>query len=341
MPTLEPAPAASTASPALPEAVEIPAALPAPARVACSLSATSWPQTTLRLRFEAGLEAFATIGKATAVKVMVPAGPSSQGYYVEVDAGVVVLRGQAKDTDVKLYPVLGTALKGFVAPRPGAGLRWTKGETDSLTFDVELDGSRVVPADKDFGESRPCSFFSLSPKDFDPLKVTGNEPRKRAALKTGKHELKKELSGGVFATLVADEKSPYAYVLATSGSQKRIAWPVGEAMVFGWVPAASAPDQAEPLVAGEWAKGAPPAAIVARDTSVASWKNAKCTDELPLVAEVDGRRQTVGSIRPNKAFQIGPDQNGWRGVAFPTADVLATDRAKLWIPSSKTVSCTM
>ena len=334
-------PETSTPAPALPAAVEIPAALPAPARVACSLTAANWVQSTLRLRFDASGEAFASVGKVASVKVTVPAGPSSQGYFVEVDAGTVVLKAQAKDADLKLYPSLGTALKGFVAPRPGAALRWTKGEPDSLTFDVELDGSRVVPADKDFAESRPCSFFSLTPKDFDPLKITGNEPRKRAGLKTGKIDLKKELSGGVFATLTADEKSPYAYVLATSGSQKRVAWPVGEALVFGWIPALSAPDQPEPLTAGEWSKPAPPAVLGARDTSVGTWKNAKCTEELPLVAEVDGKRQTVGTIRANKAFQLGPDQNGWRGVAFPTADVLASDHGKLWIPSSKTTTCTM
>ncbi len=331
----------ATPSPALPVAVEIPAALPAPARVACNLAAATWVQSTLKLRFDPSSEAFASVGKVASVKVTVPAGPSSLGYFVEVDAGSVVLKAQAKDTDLKLYPALGTALKGFVAPRPGAGLRWSKGEPDALTFDVELDGARVVPADKDYSETRPCSFFSLAPKDFDPLKVTGNEPRKRAGLKTGKIDLKKELNGGVFATLTADEKSPYAYVLATSGSQKRVAWPVGDALVFGWVPAASAPDQAEPLSAGEWSKPAPPATLGARDTSVATWQNAKCTEELPLVAEVDGKRQTVGTIRPNKPFQLGPDQNGWRGVAFPTADVLASDRGKLWIPSSKTTTCTM
>jgi hypothetical protein len=327
----------ATPSPALPTAVELPAALAAPARIACVY--TGRPSTVTPLQGTATGDAFATLdASSTDVKVSLSIGSADAGFYIESDIGSAVLHGFARGTSVALYPQSATSLHGFLIPTELSLPTIMKSDIDSVNFTPSFDKAILSATSTDLSESRPCSFFGLRPSGFNPLKATGSEAQKKGGFKTGKHEIRAELNGPVVASITTDEKSPEAYVLATSGSHKRFAWPVGrDAYVFGWALAKDLVDLNLPVsdppgVAGSLSGSA-------RNEGVATWTRVKCKEDLPLVAELAGARQVVGTIKKEKFFQVGPDQKGWRGVAFPDSALRASDKGQLLVPSFKTVSC--
>jgi hypothetical protein len=291
----------------------------------------------LTLRFDGKAEPFATIYRPTGVvKFTAPAGNADEGFFVEFDAGAATVRAYVQGADVPLYASAPSVFGGILSPSGEALLTPVSGEPGSLNVSVPIDPNVVELAEKQVVGSRPCNFFSLAPTKFEPLKATGSEARKLVAIRPGKVKLAKELNGGTFATLTAVDTSRLAQALAVSGSQTRIAWAVGPVTVFGWVPGAQLSERSEEanLVAGT-------AAPAQRETGVAAWKSARCEKDMALVAEVGGVKRVVGSVRSGKVFQIGPEQRGFRGVAFPQTDLLASDKAYLWISASQAASCTM
>jgi hypothetical protein len=324
---------------AAPVAVSIPEALLPPVRIACKFSGSPSGARPLPLRFDVSAEPFATTYKpATAVTVLAPVGSAAQGNFIEFEAGAALVRGYVQSADMLLYATAPSLFGGVLSPLGTAPLKSVSAEADSLTVTVPTEVAQVEFASGFAPEARPCSFFSLSPVAFDPLKATGQSAQRHTNLRPGRHELRAEQTGPVVATIVVGREGDFgmADVLAVSGSKRRIAHRLSNSLLVGWVDTATTHD-----VEGASGVDRLDPARAPRETGVASWKTAKCAEDLPLVAEVSGVKKTVGIVRAGKNFQLGPEQKGFRGVAFPQTDFMATDRAFLWIPAAKTASCTL
>lgn len=312
--------------------VQLPADLNAPTLAACVY--TSDFPGTIPLRLAASGAPFASLTQSPSLRLTVPVGNLAEGVWVESDIGPAILHGRVSDSGFGLYPQAATVVKGFLIPNDVTPVKAIKADTDAITFAPTFEPVAMAPVDKDLSESRPCAFFALKPKAFAALRATGNETRGPVVLRPGKHEIRKELNGGVMATLTVAEEPPLADWLANSGNQKRIAWDIGGTVVFGWVSSrAVVESQALPSNRKIFVVNPLP------NPGVPTWNRVKCNEDIPLVGEVGTERAVVGMIKKERFFQIGPDLNGWRGVAFPDSPVREGDKGRLVVPSMKTVGC--
>jgi hypothetical protein len=331
-------PPVATQAPAVPSAptidvVQVPAPIATLSKVACVYTSDMPGAVPLRLTNSGA--PFASLTNSKSVKFSLAAGSGSEGAFVEADVGPAVLRGRVAEASFNLYPQSASVVKGFLVPESDTAVKLVKTDVDSVTFAPVFSSERLTTADSDLAESRPCAFFALTRKAFNTLSATGGEPRGTVALRPGKVELKKELNGGVVATLTTDDRSPMATLLASSGNQKRVAWTSSGALVFGWVPSKSIIETGGLGLSGTGAGGVQPLT----NPGIPAWTRVKCTEDLPLVGEVGKDRSEVGTIKKGKFFQIGPDQQGWRGVAFPDSPARNGDNGRLVVPSMKTAGC--
>jgi hypothetical protein len=330
-PQLAPVQAPVATAPAI-DVVSVPAPIATLGKIACVY--TSDMPGAVPLRLSTAGAPFASLTNSKSVKFSLAAGSGNEGAFVEADVGAAVLRGRVSEASFSLYPQSPSVVKGFLVPESDTAVKLVKTDVDTVVFAPVFAAERLTTADTDLTESRPCAFFALTRKTFDALPATGADPRGTVALRPGKVELKKELNGGVVATLTTTDRSPMAQLLATSGTQKRIAWSSGGALVFGWVPSKSILEVGG-IAGGVGAGGTQPWT----NPGIAAWTRVKCTEDLPLVGEVGKERSVVGTIKKGKFFQIGPDLQGWRGVAFPDSPVRNGDNGRLVVPSMNTAGC--
>lgn len=309
-----------------------------PKRISCKLESNDWRGNPIKLRTGPTGAPFLVVGPGAALTVSLPT-TRAEGYFVEVEKGAVKARGYLKAEELPLYAAAAAELKGFAIPTPGAELSFLKGSPDSVYYDFNLDSKRARPAQGSDKNTKPCAFFSLEKKEFNPLSASGSSAQKTVAIKPGHYDLLGEPQGPAVGSIDIDEKSPYATLLAKNGPKSRIAYPVGDVMVLGWLDSLKLVEQRETIKTGTTvqvpAKGAPSE----RKTGVDTWQKVKCPTEVKLFADIGATRHLVGRVKASESVQLGPAQGSVRGVAFPDVDVMAADAAKLFVEVNETAKC--
>ncbi len=303
-----------------------------PSTVSCTLSTTTWQQGTIKLRFDGTSEPFATVNRPRSYKASLPKGP--EPILVELDVDAAIVSGYVEAADVALYSADAIPLRDAFVLLPGVALKWEGADVDQVKFSIPIDKKRAVPADGSLEASKPCSYFSLDKKDFQPLRATASDSSRRTAIRPGKYELTNEAIGGkVVARIDSDASAPYAVLLASQGTKTRIAWKVGDAVVYGWIDTKFTAANPETLQTGEWSRSPPFPPPPVRNTSFDAWKKVTCSTDAPLIAEVGDKRRIVGHVKAGKVAQIGPERGGFLPITLPESDLLSTDRAKLFVPA--------
>ena len=311
-----------------------------PKQISCKLEANGYKGNVLRLRPSADAASpFLVVGPGANLTVSL--GTSrAEGFYVEVDEGAIKARGYVKADELPLYASAAAELKGFAIPTPNAELTFVKGSPDSVFYDFNLDSKRARPAQGGDKNTKPCAFFSLEKKEFNALSASGSAAQKTIAIKPGHYDLLGDANGTPVGSIDVDEKSGYGTLLAKNGQKARVAYPVGDVMVIGWLDAGKVVEQRETIKTPTSAvpvltKGA----SSERKTGVDTWQKVKCKSEVKLYADVGGKRHIVGRVKAGEPVQMGPAQGSVRGVAFPDIDVMAADAAKLFLDLNESASC--
>lgn len=315
-----------------------PVSVEGPKQISCKLESHDWRGNPIKLRTGVSGAPFLVVGPGAALTVSLGAN-RADGYFVEVEEGAVKARGYLKAEELPLYAASAAELKGFAIPTPNAELSFVKGSPDSVFYDFNLDSKRARPAQGSDKNTKPCAFFSLEKKEFNALSASGSSAQKAVAIKPGHYDLLGDPQGPAVGSIDVDEKSPYATLLAKSGPKSRVAYPVGDVLVIGWLDSLKTVEQRETIKTGTTvqvpAKGAPSE----RKTGVDTWQKVKCPAEVKLFADVGATRHIVGRVKSGETVQLGPTQGSVRGVAFPDVDVMAADAAKLFVDANEAAKC--
>lgn len=340
--TPEPVAPESTAATPTPSPATTPAPAPVsvegPKQVSCKLESSAYRGNVLRLRTAANAEPFLVVGPGAPLTVSLGS-TREEGFFVELDEGPVKARGYVKAEEMPLYAAAAAELKGFAIPTPNAQLSFVKGSPDSVFYDFNLDGKRARPAQGSDKNTKPCAFFSLDKKEFNALSASGSSAQKTIAIKPGHYDLLGDANGTPVGSLDVDERSGYGTLLAKSGQKARVAYPVGDVMVIGWLDATKVVEQRETIKTGTTVQVPAKGSASERKTGVDTWQKSKCSAELKLYADLGGKRYVVGRVKSGETVQLGPTQGSVRGVAFPEVDVMAADAAKLFVDATEASKC--
>ncbi len=312
----EPDPRASEALP------ELPPPLAQPDAVACALETAKWPKlATLRLAANGPEYAMVEDGKA---RLSLPAGVAAAAR-LDFDGHGVTLAGYVATDDIVLHPNRAVVL-GPVTLKASARLEWTGADATGVRLRYRPANVVVRVGSIATGETRnmeefgivaltaaeptlACADVSLDPQQYDarPIATAG----KPGWLKRGvviavaveptaapSAKLKLDAMGALLGAADDDVE-----VLETRGKQTRILMERGDAFVLGWVATLSVrrrPQANSGGVAGMLGMlggmpepaPAPPASVV-------------CAADLPLVAERDGVRATVGGVHAGQRLTPG------------------------------------
>lgn len=334
-----PAPQAS-APPAPPKPVTAGrvAVVEPPPRISCRFEhAGPLPSTwKLRLSEAAGSSAYASIAGAKKASIAFPVGPFASAF-AQIDVGPATVEGWIDGADAPLYPQRAEVLDGSVIPFGTHAVAVLDGAVDSVHFRVSVDEHvKLSPVEA----TLPCAYFGTKAGSFDALSALPAGQKNRVAVRIGPRQLFKEAAGdAALGTLVGDTAAPYAFSVGASAARTLVAWPAGPSVVFGYLErkdvALGTETMPDRLAAPSAEIKAPPH----RETGVATFRETRCAEELPLVAEVAGNKREIGAIHAGELFQVGPDVNGFSLVAFPNADLLASDAGKLLVATTKLASC--
>lgn len=334
-----PAPQASAPpAPPKPVAAGRVAVVEPPARIACRFEHVGALPGTWKLRLSeaSGSPAYASIAGAKKASVAFPVGPFASAF-VKIGVGPATVDGWIDAADAPLYPQRAEVLGGGVIPTGDSAVTVLDGAVDSVHFRASLDEhAKLSPIES----TLPCAYFGTKPGTFDATSALPAGQRNRVAVRIGERPLYKEATGdATLGTLVGDTAAPYAFSIGASAARTLVAWPAGPSLVFGYMErkdvALGTETKTDSLVAAKAEVKAPPH----RETGVATFREIRCKEDLPLVAEVGGNKREIGTISTGELFQVGPDVNGFSLVAFPSSDLLTSDAGKLLVATTNLASC--
>lgn len=264
--------------------------------------------------------------------------PSDGGdLHVKVSHGGVELEGWVSPSDAPLYARTFMKFGGFVYATGGA----------RLEVQPTAGGLSVLPTDTrraKLAHIKPravsCTDLSLRPGDYESLESL-HLPSERTLvdLRHGEVELRLEPGGATVATF--DSKPPdddEAVLVASQGSERRIAWMLGDVWLVGWVssavvrphhadtddsPASFVTNAPQTPVAVE-----PPPGLVS-----------VCSRDVRIDAEVGGLRTHVGSVKAGTHIGLGAKLGDAREVNLPPG-IGVTPAAKLVASTTELASCT-
>lgn len=334
-------PLASEPSSALaprPQEEPLPPPVALDAAVACSFEAPRWRGTAdiTELALRPGGKPFVRI-TGGAARLSVPVGPAGDTVLQIQDAGFAV-NGHAPASASVLSPNLPFVMNGFAIPTIFARLAWSEGKDGALT--VTHDGvAELEVLDSPLRATRPCSDVGIDGGAFaaDEAVPGGGEKNKKdvkAFLPGSRVALATEPKGKPVARIAVAEAT-HVQVFESRGGMSRVSLPVSTLVVFGWVktsdlkPAGSLSGYGS----GHGSKGLRPPAFDVKE-------RLRCVHDVPLVAEVDGERRTVGAIRKDTTFEVGEREGEEARVRAWTKAIHAAEGARFLVRAVDIIDCT-
>ncbi|MRG96156.1 hypothetical protein [Polyangium spumosum] len=303
-----PVAAAPPADPAPPPAPPPPPETPLPplvaldAPIACTFDAPRWRGATdiAELALRLGGKPFVRI-TGGAARLSVPVGPAGDTVLQIQDAGFTV-QGHLPASASSLGPNEPFVLNGFAIPTIFARLAWSEGKDASLAV-THAGSDDLEVLDPPLRATRPCADVGLDGRSFvaDEAVPGGGESKKqdvKAFLPGSRVAIAVEPKGKPVARIAVKEAT-HVTVFESRGGMSRVSLPVGTLVVFGWVktsdlkPAGSLSGYGT----GSGRRGLRPPEVVVKE-------RLRCEHDVPLVAEVEGERRTVGAIGKTTPIEV-------------------------------------
>jgi hypothetical protein len=324
---------------AAPEGAQPPA--PAPTELAlpeasCQLDTKRWRgvQDITKLRLAAGGAVFALVANPRARLLLPSTNPAAAA--IEVEDSGVSLRGYVDSSAFRLHPARALVLAGFAVPSPFADLSWTGSQQAQVSVSYDI-GPGVEPL-RPLAATLPCDSFSIDYPSFEQADAIGDiSQAKRGRLRLGRAiDLSAEPGGQVVARLQPkDEDDAEVKILDGSGRSTRILWWRPTALVFGWVAATEvrglAAEARPGFLTGYTARALPrSSAIVERR---------RCEQDAALMAEVDGQRLKVGSVKSGTLLEVLRRDGEFVTIQTASRHIVAAPNAGLVVSAGEFESC--
>lgn len=342
-PTVLHIPSSSAAAPAAPPAeadpvqpLPPPVALPAPA--ACVLEGPWQPRgDTTPLRLGEGGPVFANVVNDADTRLHLAAGrPGSAG--LEIEAGQVALRAHVDADAIPIRPARAVAFQEFVVPLEATLLEISAVEPGHLTVGLGavpgVEGARWPLV-----ERLRCDQVTAGVIAFDATQAVGDPGGDRQGLlRLGRPiPLSVEPGGPPVASLrPEDDDDADVMIVGTAGPRSRVLWWREDALIFGWVPTADL--RRKPTPGGELGQGFGFGGLGMLGTG-RDPEEVTCPAELPLVAEVGGKRATVGAARAGSVIEIVARGEPYARVMPELGSVMLAEEAALLARAADLARC--
>jgi hypothetical protein len=273
-------------------------AAPTPPPVGCELRTDDWRDQPTALAN--GGKPFVDMLEVTRAKVSLSTSTATLQTRAITVTGVIA--------DLQLHAAAPFTLGGYVVPGAKVPMKLLSSTGDKATLELAVPFSNT----KISGE-RPCSELALDDKAaFDPRDAievkTASEAYVFAELAV---PLAVEYGKAAVVTLRFVD-SPRADILEKRAQSARVAIhsdslnPAEHVMFVGWVPQSALHTNAHGF-GGSWATGGNRSAK--RERPVPGMKIVSCAKDVALDVELDGARQTVGTIAANAIIEVLPDDS--------------------------------
>ncbi|MDI1484479.1 hypothetical protein [Polyangium sp. y55x31] len=302
LPPVAAAPPPDPAPPAPPPEKPLPPPVALDAAVACTFEAARWSGaanvTDLALLPDAA--PFVRI-RGGAARLSIPVGPVGDTLLRIRDEGFTV-EGHTPASASVLRANVPIVMNGFAIPTIFAHLGWSKAEDASITV-THPDSEELEVLDPPLRATRPCGDVGLEIGSFAAEEaVPGGGEAKRKDVKIilpgSRVPISLEPKGKPVARL-ALSTATHVSVFESRGDMSRISLPVDTLYVFGWVKTSDLKPSRSLTGYGSGGGGGgmrhPPFVVKER---------LRCEHDVPLVAELEGERRTVGSIGKNTTLEI-------------------------------------
>jgi hypothetical protein len=320
-------------SPVSPEPTPPP--LDVPGEMGCTYPSSG----ELRLRFRGGARPFAVLAVGSTLVDLSTAGPAAGAYVRRAQEGYT-LTGIVAGDEISLGPAHAMVIAGFLVPTPDARFAWQGAAPGKVLITIPVDDDvRVLPEAK-LGPavSLDCDAVSLEGASFDAASAAPRSPRQRQArLRSGKAiPLSRTVGGPPVAELaVRPDDGDSVTLVETRGGRALVVRAGVRAIVFGWIPLTFVdPGEFETFGRG---------GLALRPESVgggsAVREVVRCDHEVPLVAEVDGERRTVGSVAAGTSLRLLERTGAVVPLLFPRTLVVHDPEARLGVLASHVAAC--
>jgi hypothetical protein len=296
-----PAPASEPEKP--PGPPRLPPEVAISGELACALTTPRWrvakDETALHLR--PGGPAFLR-GSGTKGRLSIPAGPKTSAVLELEDSGLVV-RGHIDLAMVELRAAKPFVLSGIAVPTMFARLEWIDARAGELTVTHETPRGLEV-LDPPLRAKRPCEDVGLDTASFDPETAVTKGPgkKRRMALTPGATApLMTEPGASPAANLNDTPRDPIIVeVIEARGPLSRVLWSVDTLLVFGWV----STSKLTPNVPSGHGYGSGYGRTPMGDPGWPLVAKVVCEADVPLFAEVQKERATVGLVRKGTPIEV-------------------------------------
>jgi hypothetical protein len=307
--------------------------------MACAFDTPRWEGTSdlTPLALRPGGPPFVRVNGGAA-RLSIPVGPAIDTLLALEDDGLFV-HGHVAAKATVLRPNRPFVLNGFAIPTIFARLSFTEGADGALTV-THPAGPDLEVIDAPLRAQRPCGDLGLEGGAYDAAtSVPGADAERKKvtvkALLPGKKPVALALEPG---------KKPVARIRVTEATlvdvhesrkgQARVSLPLNTLIVFGWVKASDLQK------AGDMAGyGTGSGRLGVRDPQWTVEERLRCDADVPLMAEVDGVRATVGVIRKDKEIEVLGRAGDEARVWVRTKAIHAADGAVLRVRAADLAAC--
>ncbi|UQA55774.1 hypothetical protein [Polyangium aurulentum] len=342
-PVASPPPVASTPppppSPSSPAETPFPPTVALDAAVACTFDTPQWRGiadiTDLSLR--PGGKPFARI-TGGAGRLSVPTG-SAGDTVLEIKDGGITVGGHVPAAATAIRPHEPFVMNGFAIPTIFAHLAWSEGAAGSLTVTHAGDEDLEV-LDPPLRATRPCGDLGLEGGSFVAEEaVPGGGESKRKDVKAfapgSRVELSSEPKGKPVARIAVKE-ARLVDVFESRGGMSRVSFAGADMLiVFGWVKTSDL--KPAPILAGYGSGGGRRGP---REPAVVVKERLRCEKDVPLVAEVEGERRTVGAIGKSTPIDVLERADDAARVRVWTKAIHAAEGASFLVRAFDLSGCT-
>lgn len=329
-----PAPAA-TVTPPEPQATPLPPWIERVGNPACTLTTERWlARRVTSLQLRPGGPAFANVvgGRARA---HIPVGARDHGT-LDVGSNGLVVSGVVERAQVTLFAAASFAMNGVIHPDAGTELTWREGFEDGVSVTMETP-TGILVSHPPLTARRPCADVSLDRGSRLSHATTafGREHGDSRLLRAGGTvAVFNDPSRPADVQLVLTE-NVFPQVFATSGAFSRIGVALEGVYVAGWVRTTNLGDVwygGRGGLGGSGRSGIVPGAPKPLRT-------VECPADLPLVAEAEGERATIGHALAGTRIEIVDESQPLSRVWIVNRDIYPTLSATLSARASDLTTC--
>lgn len=300
-----------------------------PQKTACRLDAVQWSASSLRLSPAGPI--YGVAHRVERARVSIADDVAKGGIVAELDAGPIVTRGFVSADELELYPQKMLLLAGLFVPARDTRLVVSNAAPEKLRVRLLTVPPQLASFREPLEAVTACFDVGLAPSPEQLDKALG-DPLEKALVRGG---TPLSLSPGGSPAFVIPGGEAIVNVLERRDNDVRVAWSVVGGTVVGWVPKGAA-------ISGRFALGSRGGfgrGFGTGETRLSNPRLVQCSHDVPLGAEVDGRRAIVGRVLAGSPLQLSYGSNGLLRARVPKSAVRLADGADWFVHESDIQDC--